>query len=252
MKPYPEWVKKELLDFGIQLTDRPEEGRTLSHLFVEENGSKLLASEKAAMHAPNLVVAASMFSKRYAYLVVSSSLYMMTKYNGLYQFPPEACSFREDRKLSLDQTNCVLAMLEGDRAEWRKEVVKSLFTESVTPLLHMLHRVSRLPYSILWENIAVRINSNYKSMMAEETDPLLKERIRDDYLFLKQADGDIFGWADNPFQASLNLDEALLQTGERKTCCMYYKLEKKAESLDYCLVCPLEKKHQANKKDTAC
>ena len=61
---------------------------------------RLLEAEKEAMHAPNLAVAASMFSKRYAYLAVSSSLYLMTLYDGVYQFPPAACAFRGIGKLN--------------------------------------------------------------------------------------------------------------------------------------------------------
>ncbi|MGX9290647.1 IucA/IucC family C-terminal-domain containing protein [Bacillus sp. A015] len=244
----PEWVERELLDFGVHITNGPiTSDRTLGALFSEESVMRLLEAEKTAMHAPNLAVAASMFSKRYAYLAVSSSLYLMTLYDGIYQFPPSACAFREDRKIALDETLCSFVQLEGDRHEWRVQVVRTLFTECVTPLLDVLNRTSRLPYSILWENIAVRINSLYRSMIREVEEPAVKQRVQEDYLFLKQAAGDVFGAQQNPFQHSLNLDDRLLETSNRKTCCMYYQLEKKSESLDYCLVCPLEKK-----KGTAC
>ncbi|PCK20155.1 Fe-S oxidoreductase [Bacillus pumilus] len=244
----PEWVERELLDFGIHITDGSiTSGRTLAALFSEETVKRLLEAEQAAMHAPNLAVAASMFSKRYAYLAVSSSLYLMTLYDGIYQFSPEACAFREDRKIELDATRCSFVPLEGERHEWREQVVHALFTQCVTPLLDVLNRTSRLPYSILWENVAVRINSLYRSMMREAEDPAVKQRVQEDYLFLKQAAGDVFGAQQNPFRRSLNLADSLLETSNRKTCCMYYQLEKKSESLDYCLVCPLEKK-----KGTAC
>lgn len=95
---------------------------------------RLLEAEKEAMHAPNLAVAASMFSKRYAYLAVSSSLYLMTLYDGVYQFPLAACAFRVDRKIELDETASSFVPLEGDRHEWREKVVRALFTECVTPL----------------------------------------------------------------------------------------------------------------------
>lgn len=244
----PEWVERELLDFGVHITNEPmTSDRTLVALFSEASVLRLLEAEKEAMHAPNLAVAASMFSKRYAYLAVSSSLYMMTLYDGVYQFPPEACVFREDRKIEIDESLCSFVPLEGDRYEWREQVVHALFTECVTPLLDVLKRTSRLPYTILWENIAVRINSLYRGMMREAEDPAVKRRVREDYLYLKQAAGDVFGAKQNPFHHSLNLDDSLLVTSNRKTCCMYYKLEKKSESLDYCLVCPLDKK-----KGTAC
>ncbi|MEI4791335.1 IucA/IucC family C-terminal-domain containing protein [Bacillus sp. FJAT-53060] len=244
----PEWVERELLNFGVHITNGPiTSDRTLAALFSEESAMRLLEAEQAVMHAPNLAVAASMFSKRYAYLAVSSSLYLMTLYDDIYQFSPEACAFREDWKIELDEMRCSFAQLEGDRHEWREQVVHTLFTQCVTPLLDVLNRTSRLPYSILWENVAVRINSLYHSMMRESDEPEVKKRVQKDYLFLKQATGEIFGAKQNPFRHSLNLDESLLETSNRKTCCMYYQLEKKSESLDYCLVCPLEKK-----KGTAC
>ncbi|AVM25308.1 IucA/IucC family C-terminal-domain containing protein [Bacillus pumilus] len=244
----PEWVERELLDFGVHITNKPMTSeRTLAALFSEASVLRLLEAEKEAMHAPNMAVAASMFSKRYAYLAVSSSLYLMTIYDGVYQFPPEACAFREDRKIEIDESLCSFVPLVGNRHEWREQVVHALFTECVTPLLDVLKRTSRLPYSILWENVAVRINSLYRSMMREAEEPVVKQRVREDYLYLKQAAGDVFGVKQNPFHHSLNLDDSLLEASDRKTCCMYYKLEKKSESLDYCLVCPLEKK-----KGTAC
>ncbi|WLP58944.1 IucA/IucC family C-terminal-domain containing protein [Bacillus pumilus] len=244
----PEWVERELLDFGVHITNGPmTSDRTLAALFSEASIRRLLEAEKEAMHAPNIAVASSMFSKRYAYLAVSSTLYMMTLYDGVYQFPPEACVFREDRKIEIDESLCSFVSLEGDRNEWREQVVHALFTECVTPLLDVLKRTSRLPYSVLWENVAVRINSLYRSMMREAEDLAVKQRVREDYLYLKQAAGNVFGAKQNPFHHSLNLDDSLLETSNRKTCCMYYKLEKKSESLDYCLVCPLDKK-----KGTAC
>ena len=244
----PEWVERELLDFGVHITNGPmTSDRTLAALFSEAVVIRLLEAEKKAMHAPNLAVAASMFSKRYAYLAVSSSLYLMTLYDGVYQFSPAACAFREDRKIEVDEAACSFVPLEGDRHEWREKVVRALFTECVTPILDVLNRTSKLSSRILWENVAVRINSLYRSMMREAEEPAVKQRVREDYLFLKQAAGDVFGAQQNPFQHSLNLDDSLLETSNRKTCCMYYKLEKKSESLDYCLVCPLEQK-----KGTAC
>nr|MDF9458224.1 ferric iron reductase [Bacillus pumilus] len=87
---------------------------------------------------------------------------MMTLYDGVYQFSPEACAFREDRKIEIDESLCSFVPLEGDRHEWREQAVHALFTECVTPLLDVLKRTSRLPYSILWENVAVRINSLYR------------------------------------------------------------------------------------------
>ncbi|MFB8735692.1 IucA/IucC family C-terminal-domain containing protein [Bacillus sp. SL00103] len=192
------------------------------------------------MHAPNVAVAASMFSKRYAYLAVSSSLYMMTLYDVVYQFPPEACVFREDRKIEIDESLCSFVPLEGDRNEWREQVVHALFTECVTPLLDVLKRTSRLPHTILWENVAVRINSLYRDMM-REAERSCGEAARARGLSVSEAsDGDVFKQKQNPFHHSLNLDDSLLETSNRKTCCMYYKLEKKSESLDYCLVCPLK------------
>jgi len=244
----PEWVEKELLDFGVHIKSGPiTSDRTLAALFSEASVMRLLEAEKKAMHAPTLAVAASMFSKRYAYLAVSSSLYLMTLYDGVYQFPPAACAFREDRKIELDQAGCSFVPLEGNRHEWREQVVHTLFTECVTPLFDVLNRISKLSSRILWENVAVRINSLYRSMMREAEEPSVKQRIREDYLYLKQAAGEVFGAQQNPFQHSLNLDDSLLETSNRKTCCMYYQLEKKSESLDYCLVCPLDKK-----KGTAC
>ena len=72
-----------------------------------------------------------------------------------------------------------------------EKVVRELFTECVTPLLDVLNRTTKLSYRILWENVAVRINSLYRSMMREAEEPAVKQRVREDYLYLKQAAGDV-------------------------------------------------------------
>ncbi|BBP92103.1 hypothetical protein BsIDN1_57210 [Bacillus safensis] len=134
---------------------------------------------------------------------------MMTLYDGVYQFPPAACAFREDRKIELDETASSFVPLEGDRHEWREKVVRALFTECVKPLFRRAepHIKTLLSY-FMGKNVAVRINSLYRSMMREAEEPAVKQRVREDYLYLKQAAGDVFGAQQNPFQHSLNLDDS--------------------------------------------
>nr|MDF9458223.1 hypothetical protein [Bacillus pumilus] len=54
----PEWVERELLDFGVHITNGPmTSDRTLVALFSEASVLRLLEAEKEAMHAPNVAVA---------------------------------------------------------------------------------------------------------------------------------------------------------------------------------------------------
>jgi ferric iron reductase protein FhuF len=45
------------------------------------------------------------------------------------------------------------------REQWRENVLHDLFSSHIMPVLEILKKTTRIPSSILWENIAIRINS---------------------------------------------------------------------------------------------
>ncbi|MCQ6277456.1 (2Fe-2S)-binding protein [Bacillus sp. V3B] len=94
----------------------------------------------------------------------------------------------------------------------------------------------------MWENVAIRINSIYRKILAEESDPIKIERVNSDFNFLKNASGDLFNLKENPIKDYLKIGEELKLNPFRKTCCMYYKLEEDVEKIGYCGNCPIKSK----------
>jgi ferric iron reductase protein FhuF len=128
-----------------------------------------------------------------------------------------------------------------EREQWREKILYDLFAAHITPVLEMLKKVSRVSSSILWENVAVRINPIYKELLEENSsDKVKRERLINDFNFLKNANGDLFHLKENPLKPYLKIGEELTLNPCRKTFCMYYKLGEDAEGIGYCRVCPIK------------
>ncbi|WP_191991905.1 IucA/IucC family C-terminal-domain containing protein [Bacillus aerolatus] len=235
-------VMNELKNFDIHVQhERPKE-IAITDLLNEEKCLSFLKKQMIEIKAPNLSVAASMFSKRYAYLVVSSTLYSMAAFNCALHLPVKACALSKERKLCIQADMCKWQEVKSmEREQWRENVLRSLFSSHITPVLNILNKTSRIPASILWENVAIRINSIYRKTLAKELDPLKIERLNSDFHFLKNASGDLFHLKENPIQHYLKIGEELTLNPYRKTCCLYYKLEEDVEGIGHCGNCPMKR-----------
>ncbi|WP_445505831.1 IucA/IucC family C-terminal-domain containing protein [Niallia sp. 03091] len=220
-------VMNKLKAFDIHFEHENSKEIAILDLLNEEKCLAFLQKHMTEIKAPNFSIAASMFSKRYAYLVVSSTLYSMVEFNGILHFPVKACTLSRERKLCIQTGMCKWQEVKSmKREQWRENVLRDLFSSHITPVLEILNKTSRIPTSILWENVAIRINSIYRKILAEECDPIKIERVNSDFHFLKNASGDLFNLKENPITYYLKIGEELKLNPCRKTCCMYYKLEK--------------------------
>lgn len=236
-------VLNELKTFNINFEYEKEEVIEISNLLDEEKCLSFLQKQMIMMKAPNLSVAASMFSKRYAHLVVSSTLYSMIEFNCALNLPLEACSLSIDRKLFVQLDMCKWKEKGITRREqWREDVLRQLFSFHITPILNTLNKISNIPSSILWENVAIRINSIYRKILDKDLDQEKFERVNSDFYFLKNSGGDLFNLNDNSIRKYLKIGEEFRLNPKRKTCCMYYKIEKETEGIGYCSNCPLNSK----------
>lgn len=221
--------------------DKSEDTK-LTNIIDEEDSIIFLSSQMKELKAPSFSVAASMFSKRYAYLIVSSTLYSMAKYNYVLYFPLKACAFNKERNLIvLPSVSKWIELEDLGREQRRQYVINSLFSTLVIPIFHALEKTSGIPSSILWENVAVRINSIYRKMLKEELDPVVINRLLSDFYFLRDTDGHLFNLKENPINRYLKIGEELELNPNRKTCCMYHKLEEDIEGIGYCANCPIIK-----------
>ena len=233
--------KLKMFDIHVE-QERPTEIEIID-LLNEEKCLSFLQKQMIEMRAPSLSVTASMLSKRYAYLVVSSTLYSMVEFNCALHLPVKACALSKERTLCIQAGMCKWQEAKSmEREQWRENVLRTLFTSHITPVLTILNKTSRIPSSILWENVAIRINSIYRKTLAKETDLVKIERLNSDFHFLKNASGDLFHLKANPIKPYLKIGEELIINPCRKTCCLYYKLEKNVEGVGYCSNCPIKSK----------
>lgn len=242
-------VMNELKAFDIHVEHERSEGITITDLLNEEKCLSFLQKKMMEIKAPNLSVTASMLSKRYAYLVVSSTLYSMVEFNCAPHLPVKACALTNEQNLCIQQDMCKWQEITSmEREQWRERVLHDLFSFHITPVLDVLKKTSRVPISILWENVAIRINSIYRKTLAKELEPIKIERLKSDFNFLKNTSGDLFNLKENPIKQYLKIGEEIKLNPYRKTCCMYYKLEKDVEGIGYCGICPIKSKKTTAKK----
>ena len=226
---------EHLKSFGIAPWNEESQGTPAVFLVEEETCRSFVQQYMHDINAPNQRIAASLFMKQYARLTIAAALYHISAYNQSITLPMHCCMFSKERKLHIQQDACHWVEWEtGDRKEWIQEKIRPLFAEHLTPMISMLQQITKLSSKILWENVAVRINSFYRKLLNEELNQAQIEHMHEDFNFLKETDGELFGLEKNPLAPFLHLDT---KTCTRRTCCMYYLMDKN----EYCGVCPLSK-----------
>ncbi|WP_131272588.1 IucA/IucC family C-terminal-domain containing protein [Jeotgalibacillus soli] len=175
----------------------------------------------------SLGTAGSLFLKRYAVLTAASSL----DYYGLQrqrvdwfttaEFEPETFT------LLIDDSQSVL--LQGD---WKTRV----FADHLTPLVEKISSEWRIPQKILWENIAVRLQSVFRKKSSVSSSDELQQQLKE----LTVAKASWVGGEDNPLSIYLHHLEEWTCIPVRTTCCRYYQV-KFGDDHPYCGNCPLPK-----------
>ncbi|MDQ0207342.1 IucA/IucC family C-terminal-domain containing protein [Alkalicoccobacillus murimartini] len=229
---------EDLKSFGILPWTSDTQGMRITDLLDENTCREFLDQYMNDIGAPTRKVAASLFMKHYARLTVAMALHQMSIKNGVPAIPVEACLFNKDRKLCIEPEHYSWQEWHTDaRQAWQYEKLQTIITEHITPLIINLNKVAKLSNKILWENVAVRINSVYRKLLAQNLDQTQRNQLVQDFYFLKQADGELCKWKENPLAPYLHLETPETGTCARQTCCMYYMMPKN----EYCGVCPLPK-----------
>ncbi|MRN53190.1 (2Fe-2S)-binding protein [Paenibacillus monticola] len=233
--------------FGLTAQAAPFLGRSVPIIqFLDKDLCAVqLAELTDSFQFPSQVIAASQFSKRYAFIVANSGLYAMTMYNkGLDYCLEESCF-----EWSADKTGVFNARISkmrgfqpvsGKREQWRDDVIRRLFAGQITPVLHALSKAVRAPLPMLWENVAVRVFSLYeKRLLGAENKG--NSYIQEDYNYLiHHAPGALFGEKVNPlakfYKPPVLSESSTSSVRIRQTCCQYYKI---SSTNKYCSNCPL-------------
>ncbi|SFF80194.1 Ferric iron reductase protein FhuF, involved in iron transport [Halobacillus alkaliphilus] len=183
--------------------------------------------------APNLKVTASMMMKKYAQVLPSYVMDSMLWEERARIIPLDSCSISNELDIKIDDSRIKYT-------DSREEAWEELFAYNILPLLESFHQVTNLPVFILWENVAVRINSYFRK--AVERYPDAHQAIVQLAEEFNQLGGSCFNWVEHPMKNYLTAPKSLREQKVRRTCCYFHKLEKKKEALTHCLVCPLSNK----------
>ncbi len=242
---------KQLEQFrlGNKQTTECSEILSLQHLLVSEHLTSFLTTIEKKMSAPDLLVAGSMFSKRYGFFA-ALSLYAMSVL---------------DKKLDTSVTNVsldvsgdgevwlptfiftnleVLSAPAENRATWRDDAIKAIFKENIFLIVNQLATVTKLSKHTIWENIAIYIFWFYERLLDDPELEEIRERIQEDFDYVvTKAEGELFGPYDkNPlgrfYHKKVYNPQIEQEVRVRSTCCLYYKTNA-AEAK--CNTCPLLK-----------
>lgn len=202
----------------------------LLKLLEPETCAAFLDHQQQRIKAPNRKVAASMVIKRYAKESCDHILPSMLWENKVKVVPLDAVSISRELTVNIDDSKVFYV-------DTHEEGWKHLFANHLTRVLMAMHVTTNLPMIILWENVAVRINSYFKK--AVQNHPEYETEIRTLFAELHELEGRLFNQDAHPMKSYLSPVIAITEQHTRKTCCYYHKLDKEKE-LSHCLVCPLK------------
>lgn len=208
-----------------------------------------LLKVREKVEAANLMVAASIFVKRYSFAVLSA-LYSMSVLNKHLNFSLENVSLEtldEEDALWLPSFKfhdlSIEAASNTDRFTWCNKVLECIFSNHVDVLFTHIMKVCKLPKLIMWENLHVYINWMYEELLNDLSLSSIHDRIEEDlHYILKKAPGYLFGsYHKNPFlrydQPKTYNEESNQEIRVRKTCCFAYLTGTKGK---HCKTCPVE------------
>ncbi|TFE22867.1 IucA/IucC family C-terminal-domain containing protein [Cohnella luojiensis] len=197
--------------------------------------------------AASNVANASLFAKRYSFLIIASSLYAMSRYDKSLDYSIGNCHVESHHqgqtwlpKVRLTDWQ-VTAPGEGGRNEWRDQVIRNVFADNLSKAWRALSKSASVSISVLWENTAIYVYWLYENKFMEGADAELKVRLQADYDYLRsEAPAHLFGVTKNPL-AKFDSPKVVTCASDhpiriRKTCCYYYLASD--ESNDFCSSCP--------------
>lgn len=198
------------------------------------------------MGSPTHRVTASLLTKRMAFYAVIH-LYTMSVLNKRLSVDVEKMRLveKEDDSLWLPDFylgNFIISEVCENRNQWREKIVENLFAHFFHPLIEALKEATRFSKMVMWENIALYIFWLYESLLKEEKNIEIKQRIEDDFCFIMQkAEGPLFGpYLQNPLsrfnREKIYREEFNEWIRVRKTCCLSNLLN--AKNGKRCSTCP--------------
>ncbi|WP_157796430.1 IucA/IucC family C-terminal-domain containing protein [Bacillus sp. FJAT-45037] len=217
---------------GTRVTRELKQTQPLScdvlDLFNEEFLSQYMETVQKVVNAPDLLVAASIFSKRYSLIVTLPALLMMTRSNKQLEWNKELLQLSDS---NTDQwwLPCMYSR-SLSYAHWsegnlgvaqKEEILRQIFADHLAPLWEKLHQLTNIPTVTLWENTFVYIRWFYEDVLTERALEGNVCKVKEDFRFICEAPGSIFGCKKNPL--STFYKNSMEVNSMRKTCCFAYR-----------------------------
>ncbi|MGO4887341.1 IucA/IucC family C-terminal-domain containing protein [Anaerobacillus sp. MEB173] len=244
-------AEKDLLSkYRISFQQEEEdEDLTISirHLLEYDQLDHYIDKVQQKINAPNQMVASSMFSKRYVYLIAVPALYSLAKLNKQLNYSIDQLTLQS----AVSSHGTWLPMLYFptdkvsypdtpiERNECREKLINNIFADHLNVMWDHLSKIGKISKQTLWENTAIYIFWLYESLLKEDLTEEVRSRVIDDFYFVVlKAGGHLFGnYNRNPLTRFYT--EKTLKNGVevriRKTCCFYYEM---AAGGEMCTGCP--------------
>ncbi len=230
-------VLQQHLKLEIGYQDMP--AITLAALFDDSTCRQVLQDFATRIHAKNQRCATSLFVKYWAtfwmvpFLYCQAASLPFVKWHYSAFVVELADCWHWDRRLQL-----------ADSASYCCQIMSLPALEAMlrqfNDLLQQLARVGRVPYALLWENVAVRVVQFYRSLAQQELSNDMYLRLQQQQHLLKTRTAQSFNLPENPFLKLWSNWHPEFNTYMRQKCCFYFQLEDAAQEL--CRNCPLQLK----------
>ncbi|MBU8908912.1 siderophore-iron reductase FhuF [Desertibacillus haloalkaliphilus] len=239
--------RNELCNYRVCFHKKTEATQSIpvEMLFDRAYLKKLIEDLQQDMDAEDGRVTASIFSKRYSFLLVVPAFYSFSVLNKkinlakdqLFLEPSKSTEHWLPQLLLVDQT-VRLFDSEEERVFQRRLLVEDIFANHLNLICNELSTAWKVPKQILWENTAIYLFWLYESLLEKESAEDVKQRLKEDFSYLlNDAEGSLFGnYNRNPLTRFYH-EKTLVEGKEiriRKTCCFSYQ----AESRKMCYTCP--------------
>ncbi|MBM7704562.1 (2Fe-2S)-binding protein [Metabacillus iocasae] len=200
------------------------------------------------IEAPDAKVAASIFAKRYSFVVLAAlySFTILHKKVNIDECHTSLETLDMTDRLWIPsiywQNTHVEEVNDGNHIQKREELLQELFAQHVDKIWLEVRHVTKISKLILWENVSVYIMWMYETLLDDLTLEPIKERIQEDFSYLyEKAQGSLFGsYHYNPLAKYNEPKQFVKSLGQdirvRKTCCFSYQTAAKNQ---YCTTCPI-------------
>ncbi|PLT28619.1 IucA/IucC family C-terminal-domain containing protein [Peribacillus deserti] len=218
---------------------------SIKDLLIENRRMEIIAAAADLMQAPNKMVAASILTKRLAF-VPAIALYAFFSWDKRLNISVDNIYVETQNteavwlpEFRLIETGCELV----DHRETEREMLcTSIFADLMDPIMSSLNEETRLSKYIMWENVSVYIFWLFEKLRQEESSVEGLQKLKDDFEYVTaNAAGDVFGaYRDNPikryrlFKNTNENDHSDIRY--RTTCCFSYMLTGSAGKR--CKTCP--------------